>query len=77
MKIQEIRLKPCPFCGNKAKYFDDIGGGWRYVACVRCGCRTAMYPPCNGELRDIAVARWNKRADEKQEQLSLFTQEQT
>lgn len=31
-----------------------------------------MLPPVDGELEDMAVKMWNKRADEKVEQLSLF-----
>lgn len=32
------KLRPCPFCGGKAKVIDK-----RYVACSGCGVRTPVY----------------------------------
>lgn len=59
------KLKPCPFCGGKAKYFkikSKAMKSWRFIACLKCGCRTATYPPVDYEISNIVVERWNRRA---------------
>lgn len=40
-------LKPCPFCGGKAKLEHDVH--YSYVRCMECHART----------RDIAVASYH------------------
>ena len=43
-----IELKPCPFCGGEAMFWNDtegVGEDWRtsefvYVKCRNCGART-------------------------------------
>lgn len=50
---QEPQLKPCPFCGNKAKRAGDDDTG--YVACQTCGARIVK-----GSL-DEAIQAWNQR----------------
>lgn len=60
------KLKLCPFCGGEAKYFkikSKAMKGWRFVACLKCGCRTATYPPVDFEIGNIAKERWNRRAE--------------
>lgn len=58
-------LKPCPFCGGKAKLriASEIWrdgkveiGGWK-AYCENCGIETAL------ENREKAVEKWNRRAD--------------
>ena len=54
-----LELKPCPFCGGKARYVDKWGI-WTNsdsVICIECGaviCRDAEAD---------AIAAWNRRAD--------------
>ena len=62
----EIEIKPCPFCGGKAKLLKDEFGGtsdWWYAACgnLDCGIRaeTADRP-----TPQEAAKLWNRRAGE-------------
>ena len=56
------KLKPCPFCGRKAKvvarqYLNKIGS---HVECTFCGVRTTL------EAKEsFAVDLWNRRAEVK------------
>lgn len=70
----EIKLKPCPFCGGRAKlkhgypYRQIKGMRQAVVQCKSCGCRTITYRqlPYQSwtEVDDEAVNAWNKRAGE-------------
>jgi hypothetical protein len=46
------KIKPCPFCGSKAEYSDEIGA----ILCEGCG----FYFECPTTLED-ALATWNMR----------------
>lgn len=63
---EEIKLKPCPFCGS-----DDVvfGAGLEdeyYVECWDCGAKIESY---NG--MEDAVAGWNARAIDRDELLKI------
>lgn len=50
------RIKPCPFCGGKAKvYWNDI---WKYevVKCGTCGATTGKFEDNKGSIK-----AWNRR----------------
>lgn len=49
-------LKPCPFCGGKARAYKYAGEEW--VGCQICCIRTPMK-----EL-EKAIADWNRRVEE-------------
>ena len=60
-------LKPCPFCGGKAKFFqrkeaDETGyKDWkRVVFCVKQGC-PAHFINLSFSQKDILVKAWNRR----------------
>ena len=55
------KLKPCPFCGGKAKikFGSDIFGFEKYYGWCNCGTITKR---CN--KKEEAIAAWNWRADE-------------
>lgn len=63
--MSETLLKPCPFCGGKARYIFrqfDIFTNAVEVRCFKCGCRTELIKPsCDYTARDVAAERWNKR----------------
>lgn len=57
-------LKPCPFCGGKAFRLlsgddDELNLKFCAVHCENCDCRTAFF-----ENFDLAIQRWNRRANE-------------
>lgn len=56
--MSEIELKPCPFCGSKAKLM-RVGAG-RIVKCEGCGVSTSF-------LADDAAQAWNARAIDRDE----------
>lgn len=50
-------LKPCPFCGGKARLFTDDDKYYSHiVACENCGARTLRE-----HIEAIAVSYWNRR----------------
>jgi len=56
--MAEPKLKPCPFCGAKAKLIRMHGE--RAVSCTNeTGC--AVLPTTNFMTEDQAVAAWNNR----------------
>lgn len=62
--MNETDLKPCPFCGGKAK-FSSYYGSWK-VVCTGCGVRTKP----RGEratdkegILQIVGKKWNRRAE--------------
>lgn len=52
--MNEIKLKPCPFCGGQTDMATGIGD-YR-VICKKCGAATA-----SASTRDAAAKAWNKR----------------
>lgn len=74
----EIKLKPCPFCGNAAKLYDrkvyegvqeKHGKACFEVSCTNLDCAAAIlaYNETNGPLpyetmAKMAAEKWNRRA---------------
>lgn len=64
LKEYEEQLKPCPFCGGKARLYNRFG--WWYVACgtmrdkCKVDCSTIQF-----DSPDKAVEVWNKRGGEE------------
>ena len=69
------QLKPCPFCGGKARLFDNFYGSGNYGSgsniAIECrDCKLQMngkdtswmdLEDCMAQIRDI-VTKWNRRA---------------
>ena len=57
------KLKPCPFCGGQAEFWESkASNGYLYgyvIRCSMCKSRTKIYD--NQEYASIA---WNRRAKE-------------
>lgn len=57
-------LKPCPFCGGKAKVYKpdpEVDPQW-YIACPNY--RECCAPTAVGMTYEEAAASWNRRADD-------------
>lgn len=58
-----MELKPCPFCGGKAKWRYSKPCGW--IQCKKCGATSVpvadSYEEADG--KEVAIAAWNRRAD--------------
>ncbi len=50
------KLKPCPFCGGKAKLFEDKDYQIYSVTCTECDAGTNAYG-----IRQDAIEAWNGR----------------
>lgn len=63
-QMRTINLKPCPFCGGRAKMKEITSsyGTFYYVRCDNSDCW--MYvTTCNRDTPEEAAARWNTRKD--------------
>ena len=64
--MKETELKPCPFCGGKAKYVYAMP--YNAVKCKKCGAwgNTIIdsYEQQDGKAEAIKV--WNRRSDNEQ-----------
>ena len=60
--MDEIKLKPCPFCGGKGvEILEDENKYlyYRYMAqCQKCGANAKL-----GRTKEEARKAWNRRAD--------------
>lgn len=61
--MDEIKLKPCPFCGSEARTFKS--GSWgRDAFAARCTGLRCLVRPRTGDYfsRQDAAKAWNRRA---------------
>jgi len=63
-------LKPCPFCGGKAKMmyayrgYDEMMYAYQcWARCKKCGAEMA-----GAMLKSNAIKRWNRRVEVRDEQ---------
>ena len=68
---EEIKLKPCPFCGGEAEIIDDAMGA--ISRCRRCGAENGNGVYGEGGYK-LAVKDWNSRPieDDLNEQIGRF-----
>ena len=63
LTMAEYKLKPCPFCGGKAKFVYEMPQGT--MVCQKCGARVAIFSDAyeQGDCKDKAIEAWNRRAE--------------
>ena len=68
---EEIKLKPCPFCGGEAEIIDDAMG--TISRCRRCGAENGNGVYGEGGYK-LAAKDWNSRQieDDLNEQIGRF-----
>ena len=59
--ITMAELKPCPFCGGKAKLLSR--GGLHYVVCWEKACRITPRTTWHN-TKEKAIEAWNRRAED-------------
>lgn len=55
-------LKPCPFCGGEAEFYEDKGGFSVY--CDFCGVGVDYYSKGLDDAKQQAADAWNRRSPE-------------
>ncbi len=74
--MNDIELKPCPFCGQPAELVDvhvpDCNGGRYYVHCPTCSSNFSFMPGLcvrtyTGRTPEDVAALWNHRAKVKRD----------
>ena len=63
---EEIKLKPCPFCGSEAELLEDAYGSRRFwfVACHAVSCKIGPHTH-RCDTPQEAAELWNRRAGER------------
>ncbi len=66
--MDNIKLKPCPFCGGEPMYSVVNHGDGGIVYCTKCGiCTTSALTDTPYTAYEAAAAAWNRRVPEKEE----------
>ena len=64
----EIKLKPCPFCGGEAEIISDVYGimckGFALVTCKDCGAKSdKSEESIDYCAKQVVADKWNRRAN--------------
>jgi len=59
--MQEVNLKPCPFCGELPSTWESTKEGEFYVGCKSKVCGVVVYTQSIVDYKERAFARWNTR----------------
>lgn len=60
--MTEPELRPCPFCGGKARAVNKMSGRW--VECTQCPA--SIYQDGHSPDMEETIARWNQRFEPQQ-----------
>lgn len=62
--MNEIELKPCPFCGGLGILNNETKRIVSFVKCIQCGAESGMVKVSAEYCADEKAAEaWNRRAD--------------
>ncbi|MCM1008860.1 MAG: Lar family restriction alleviation protein [Ruminococcus flavefaciens] len=60
--MNEIKLKPCPFCGGKGVLNNEKDRIFSFVKCEQCGAESGLIHVSAEYCADgIAIENWNRR----------------
>lgn len=57
--MEEMELKPCPFCGCKEPNMAISSNNFRWVECLNCGAAGGT-----ADNEEFAAKLWNERCSE-------------
>lgn len=57
--MNNIKLKPCPFCGGEAVQRESLFGFFA-IECIQCGALVSFF---GKERRDLCAKAWNWRGE--------------
>jgi hypothetical protein len=66
--MSDTELKPCPFCGGKAKVSLFLGN-----YCVTCCDCLGSIVPDKGMTKDYAIKAWNRREKQQMKRKHFWT----
>ena len=66
-----MKLKPCPFCGGKAKYETveasegsiDPNAGGEFILCTKCNASSSIMFPLMDSVKELVIEKWNNRIE--------------
>jgi|GEM_PF-3520010 len=64
-KIREMKLKPCPFCGKKARLGSLGGDKSNWLIWCKCGHAVSETGCGYGDTKEEIIKAWNTRAEDK------------
>lgn len=65
--MNDIKLKPCPFCGGEAALIENGFYNSCLVKCTKCGAETSEVEGVGFYILGFEAAeKWNKRVGEKE-----------
>ena len=70
---KDAELKPCPFCGGKARLMTYDTYGSHYVKCDNVSCGIVTWIHTTGEE---AVEAWNKMVTDEEYVESMYTRKE-
>jgi len=62
--LNPVVMKPCPFCGEKAKIGSLEGDKENWAIWCECG-RACVETGLNGDTKEKIIEAWNSRKDPK------------
>lgn len=64
--MNEVELKPCPFCGSKIIYGNEVRQGIHRIECSCCDAGSESL-----ECIEDAIEKWNRRVIDRDELLDI------
>lgn len=69
-KIEE-ELKPCPFCGGEAKFYQNIEENNCFIECTKCQASSPLMYHYGDDAKPHVIEAWNSRQEQHHPPLHL------